>query len=197
MGKVTNHPELGRYYKILFPEDTNIPGLSDEFTRNSFVEFAVPNYIAEITVEPNDPFFPSQWAFNDSSNAKLHFPTAWDITTGDASVVAAVLDTGFAVSHPDLDSKNTQTGYNFFDNNSDVQDGQGHGTSVSGIIAAETNNNEGVAGASWGTRIMPIKVCGPDPSDPTKTICPIDAVWNGIILAANNGADIINMSLGE
>lgn len=172
------------------------------------VEFAIPDYIGKIAdgpssvnhiihhslaIEPNDPFYFGQWAFNDNANAKMHFPSAWDLSKGNSDIVIAVLDTGLDITHPDIKGKNTGTGYNFIENNSEIQDDNalfGHGTNVSGIAAASTHNGIGVAGACWNCKIMPIKVCD------YKGDCPNSAVQQGIIWAVNYGAKIINMSLG-
>ncbi|MBT3391089.1 MAG: peptidase S8 [Chloroflexi bacterium] len=121
---------------------------------------------------------------------KIQAPQAWGITTGSPSVIIAVIDTGFDLNHPDLLGKFI-AGYDFVDNDADPSDpgGEEHGTHVAGIAAAVTNNATGMAGTSWGSLIMPIRVCD-------STGCSDAAIANGIIWAANNGATVINLSLG-
>jgi len=183
-------PVLNRYYKIVGPEDSDILALADKLMQSPDVEFATPNYLLRIVRTPNDTYFPNQWALNDGAEAKLHVPAAWDITTGSSDVVVAVLDTGFDVTHPDLSAKNTYTGYDFVNNDWGIQDDEGHGTAVAGIIGAISNNAQGVTGLSWGAMIMPVKVCD------AEGTCPSDAATNGIRWAADHGANILNMSFG-
>jgi len=114
---------------------------------------------------------------------------AWDISRGDSTIVIAVLDTGLDVTHPDVNGKNTYTGYDFINGDFGIQDDQGHGTNVAGIAAASTNNGLGVAGACWNCQIMPVKVCDADGN------CLSSVVQNGIYWAVDHGANVINMSL--
>jgi subtilisin family serine protease len=183
-------PVLNRYYKIMVPAETDIESLAKELILNPDIELATPNYLLHIVRSPDDPHFSNQWALNDGANAKLHVPAAWDITTGSSDTIVAVLDTGLDVTHPDIGPKNTYTGYDFVNNDFGIQDDQGHGTSVAGIIAAVSNNGAGVAGLSWDAMIMPVKVCDANGD------CPTDAVINGIRWASDHGARIVNMSLG-
>jgi subtilisin family serine protease len=181
--------QFSSYVVIQVPGDGDIQALAAELMRNPAVQLAAPDYLLHLDRSPNDPYFANQWALNDSAAAKLHVPAAWDITTGSTDVVVAVLDTGLDQTHPDLQGKDTGAGYNFINNSTNVMDDQGHGTSVAGIIAAESNNGAEVAGMSWGARVLPVKVC-----DSTGS-CPSSASINGIRWAADHGARIINMSL--
>lgn len=83
------------------------------------------------------------------------------------------------------------TGYNVIDPASDPMDDVGHGTHVSGIIGALVNNNEGVAGISWYNKMLPVKALDKSGSGTTYSVA------EGIIWAADNGAKVINMSLGN
>jgi subtilisin family serine protease len=180
---------LDRYIMLTFNGNPDMLALAARFMQSPDVEFAVPNYLMSATVDPpNDDKYGNQWALNDTAKAKLNVPSAWNITTGNR-IVVAVIDSGLDINHPDLSSKNTGTGRNIINNNNDVQDYHGHGTAVSGIIAAVTNNGEGIAGISWGALIMPVK-CGNTPD------CYSSYVWNGIYWALGHGAKIINLSLG-
>lgn len=117
--------------------------------------------------------------------------TAWDKTTGSKDVVVAILDTGINRTHQDLLNANILKGYDAVTRTVGVfADEVGHGTAVAGIIAAEANNNFGIAGVAYGVTIMPVKV-----SYSGTAIYSSDLV-RGIRYAADNGAKIINMSLG-
>lgn len=147
------------------------------------VMYAEPNYIAEIIAEPNDPYFSSQWGLH-----KVEAPAAWDITTGSGGMSIAILDTGVDPNHPDLRDKIVKNVN--FTYSSTVGDVHGHGTHVAGIAAASTNNGIGVAGLGYDSTIMNVKVLGDSGSGYYSW------VTSGIIWAADNGAQVINMSLG-
>ena len=153
--------------------------------RQSGVSYAETDGIVHAyAVTASDPLLDSlDWPL-----ANPLFPDAWSLTTGDSSVVVAVVDSGVQSNHPDLGT--LVAGYDFVNNDSDPSDDEGHGTAVAGIIAAQGNNGIGIAGVCWKCQIMPVKVIGSDGSGTDS------AVANGIIWAANNGADVINLSLG-
>jgi subtilisin family serine protease len=149
------------------------------------VVYAEPNYIYHaFDLVPNDPSYGKQWA-----HPKIQSPGAWGITTGSSDVVIAIIDSGVDTGHPDLAGK-IVAGYDFADGDNDPSDGNGHGTHVAGIAAAVTNNDEGVAGMSWGAKIMPVRVLNDQGSGYNTTIT------EGIIWAYQHGANIINLSLG-
>ncbi len=137
----------------------------------------------------NDPYSIS---LSDSSPlwplANPLFPEAWDITTGAASVVVAVVDSGVQLDHPDLGT--LTAGYDVVHNDSDPSDDFGHGTTVAGVIAARANNSIGIAGTCWNCQIMPVKVLDSYGSGTDSWVA------SGIIWATDHGADVINMSLG-
>jgi thermitase len=150
---------------------------------DSDVQFAEPDYIARAIGEPNDPSFSSQWGLT-----KIQAPQAWDVTTGDSAVRIAILDTGIDASHPDLAAKIVAVQNCTSSSTSD--DNYGHGTHVAGIAAAITNNGVGVAGAGYNASLMNVKVLDDTGSGYYSWII------NGITWAADNGAEVINMSLG-
>lgn len=157
------------------------------------VEFATFNYRVQALVEPSDPYFNWQTSLKQADDHDIDAPEAWTLHTGGPEVVIAVIDTGVDLDHPDLIDKITagsEAGYNFINPSSPPDDDNGHGTHVAGIAAASSNNNRGVAGVSWGARIMPLKVLNSAGSGDTYNV----AV--AIRYAADHGADIINMSLG-
>jgi len=148
------------------------------------VAFAEPNYIYHAFTTPNDPNYSKQWA-----HTKVNAPAAWDINTGSSDVIIAIIDSGIDENHPDLSGK-IISGYDYVDNDSNPHDLNGHGTHVAGIAAAATNNGTGVAGASWGARIMPVRVLNFEGRGSTSDIA------DGITWAYTHGADILNLSLG-
>lgn len=129
----------------------------------------------------SDPNYTKSWAL-----PKIQAPTAWDSANG-ASVVIAVLDTGVEASHPDL-AANMVPGWNFYDNNSNTSDPNGHGTAVAGAAAAAANNGKGSAGVAWGAKIMPVRIASPDAYAYWSTVA------QGIYWAADNGAKVANIS---
>lgn len=151
------------------------------------VEYAGLNYVLRaVDTYPNDTYFnPSysaQWGLS-----KIDAPAAWDVFTGTASITIAVVDTGVAQSHEDLSSK-IVSGYNYWGGS--PEDNHHHGTHVAGIASAATNNGKGVAGVSWGAKIMPVKVLDSSGSGTSYSVA------SGITYAADNGARVINLSLG-
>ncbi|MFH8729718.1 S8 family serine peptidase [Streptomyces termitum] len=131
-----------------------------------------------------DPLRGQQWALD-----ALKLPGAWKTSKGDDTVIA-VVDTGVDPGHPDLKGRLVD-GYDFVDGDDDPKDLNGHGTHVSGIAAAHTDNGVGIAGGAPGARIMPVRVLGADGSGSDANIT------KGIVWAAQHGADVINLSLGE
>ncbi len=123
--------------------------------------------------------------------------SAWNVVDAtQKNVVVAVVDSGLDLSHPDgpqyiwTNPQDGTHGWNFVDENADLTDERGHGTSVAGIIAAKWNNGIGIAGINPGAVIMPVKIT--DYKGRTDSL----AVWRGINYAVAHGAKIINLSIG-
>jgi len=160
------------------------------------VEFVEPNSVVCATTTPNDQYFPNQWGLNNTgqsngtAGADIAATDAWNVTTGSASVTIAVIDTGIDYTHPDLDDGRYVGGYDFINNDGDPFDDNGHGTHVAGIATADTNDN-GVAGIAWNSKFMGIKVLGATGSGSWASVA------NGVVYAANNDADVMNLSLGS
>ncbi len=152
------------------------------------VEYVEPNFIAQKLSATNDPLLSQQWGLFKINAASNDILSAWDITTGDTSVKVAILDTGIEQSHPDLNGK-VISNINFT-NSSTVSDLDGHGTHVAGIVAAATNNANGVAGTGYNTALINTKVLDDNGSGYYSW------VTNGIIWSADQGAKVITMSLG-
>jgi len=150
------------------------------------VASAQPNGIYRLMVTPNDPQYVGgqQWGLT-----QIRAEQAWDVTKGSGDIIIAILDTGTDLSHPDLEGKIVQ-GHDFHNNDNDPSDDEGHGTYTAGIAAAISDNGTGIAGVSWGARLMPIKVLGADGSGSESDIA------LGIRWAVEHGARVINASLG-
>jgi type VII secretion-associated serine protease mycosin len=152
------------------------------------VAFAEPHflYMTNESVEPNDLLYAKyQWNL-----PAIETVPGWDVTRGSEDVVVAVIDTGVDTNHPDLEGR-TIEGINIVSQQSKPLDDVGHGTHVAGIISALVNNREGVAGISWYNKIMPVKVLDETGAGTTYSVA------QGIIWAADHGAKVINMSLGN
>ena len=140
---------------------------------------------------------------------------AWDITTGSDAVCVAVLDTGIDLTHPDLidniwtNPLDTEAngmngdgypgdvhGYDFFSNDSDPSDEQGHGTNVAGIIGAQGNNGQGTVGVNWNVSLIAVRVLGPDGSGSAASII---AGVNYVTNLKDHGINVVcmNESLGD
>jgi subtilisin family serine protease len=156
----------------------------DALQHNSKIEFAELDQLKEPFVVPNDPYYGSQWHLS-----KIQCAQAWDFTTGKPEVVIAVVDTGIAFTHSDLAGK-ILPGYDFGSNDGDPTDVGAHGTAVAGTAAALSNNGTGVTGVAWGNRILPVKVFDSSGYASDSNIA------KGIMYAADQGARVINLSLG-
>ena len=137
---------------------------------------------AQAPAAPNDPLWSSSWSLT-----KTHAVDAWKLTTGGPETVVAILDTGVDLGHPDLQGSFVP-GYDFVNGDGDPSDDQGHGTLVAGVVAARANNGLGGVGACSGCSLMPVKVIAGNGSGSAADIAA------GIRWAADNGADVINMS---
>ncbi len=164
-------------------------------------------------LSPNDPYYKNQWYL-----PKISADSAWVKVSASPDMVVAVIDSGVDIDHPDLeenvwrnpgeipgngldDDKNgfidDIQGWDFVNNEADpspkfkdgwTESGINHGTIIAGIISASTNNQRGVAGVAWQTKIMPLKAIN-DRGDGR-----VSDVVRAIDYAVNNGADIINLS---
>ncbi|MDP3762798.1 MAG: S8 family serine peptidase [bacterium] len=180
-------------------EDKVVAALS----KNPHVEYAEPNYLAFAVLTPNDPYFaPNQWGLENTAqvikeqiglaDADIDAPAAWDVTTGvtigGIKIKVAILDSGIDQNHEDISSK--IVAQRNFTTSSTTDDIYGHGTHVGGTVAAITNNGVGVAGGCPDCVLMNGKVLGDNGSGAYSWVA------GGIIWAADNGAKVINLSLG-
>ena len=195
--------DLHQYYILSFinPEN-NILSITDKINQLPLVEEVSFNYKMKAFVTPNDTYYDTQWALNNTGQAisyngntvgtpgaDIDAERAWDITTGSSDVVIAILDTGIDLDHPDLQS-GIVGGYDFVSNDSNANDGNMHGTACASIAAGRTNNLIGVSGICWDCSLMPVKVLSDDGYGD------FDDIINGVVWASDNGAQVISMSLG-
>ena len=154
--------------------------------RNSHVVVhAAPDVVTHVLdTTPDDAEWPLQAGLR-----LVGFPRVWDASRGSARITVAVVDTGVDPNQADLRGA-VVAGANFVDRGAPPNDDYGHGTAVAGIIAARSNNRQGMAGICWLCSIMPVKVLDASGSgDDTQ-------VAAGIVWAADHGAQVVNLSLG-
>ena len=174
-----------------------------EFESRGDVEYAEPNFIAHTFLVPNDTYYMLQWNFDNSVYGGVHAESAWDLSTG-SGVTVAVIDTGIAYEDyrypkskkrfykaPDLAGTCFVAGYDFVSNDTHPNDDNSHGTHVAGTVAQTTNNSLGVSGLAFNSCLQPVKVLGSNGSGTTANVA------KGIRFAADNGAKVINLSLGS
>lgn len=188
------HPQsknnlLNRTYQIRLVNINQVDQVVSKLSRHKDIEYAELKELHYLTIAPNDPNYS---AANQWSLFQIEAEDAWDISTGDAGVVVAVTDNAINVDHPDLTNKMV-AGWDAAENDNDPRPCGGnngfHGSHVSGIVGADTDNNLGIASIGWDVSVMPVKIgrC----SDGA-----LIAGYEGIEWAASNGADVINMSWG-
>ena len=176
------------------------------------IDHAEPNYVLQPMLAPDDPRYPTQWHY-----PLIGLPQAWELSTGSSSIIVAVIDTGVFLAHSELQAK-LIAGYDFIQDPARALDGDGidpnpddpgdgfvlelssfHGTHVAGTVGAETNNELGVAGVSWGAQIMPVRVLGQGGGTSFDVL---EGVRYAAGLENTSGtlpprrADIINLSVG-
>jgi len=192
-------------YRLKIPSKYSLEEMISAFNKNPDVMYAEPNYFLYLASIPNDPYFHYQYALRNTGQEiappEFNFPRgtpgadikaikAWDIETGNKTIVVGIVDTGVDIDHPDLKNNILSSGRDFANDDYNAMDDHGHGTHVAGIIAAETNNNTGVSGVCWECKILPVKVFDRNAKGQTAWVA------NGIIWAADQGVRVINLSLG-
>jgi len=179
-----------RYVAVKFPgNDTARENFKRAVTKKDHVKYAEDNVTIHALATPNDPQFDDQYA-----PQQVESDRAWDTTFGDSSVTIAVIDTGVQYDHPDLEGNfGSDLGQDFVDNDEDpypdAPSDEYHGTHVSGCAAAVIDNGTGVAGQGNSTLLSGRAL---DESGGGSLSDIADAIkW-----AADQGAEVINMSLG-
>lgn len=175
-------------YVVRVPRGSNENRYALELLKSGDYEYAHPNWRCRPVTTPNDPLFSQQW-----HHQNIKSELAWSLWTGDPNFVTAIVDTGFKTNHQDLASL-LLPGYNAQDRKTQsqgglIEDTHGHGTHVSGCASARGNNGIGVSGVAWNHQILPIKVTN-DPSGGAS----FDDMLNGVMWAADNGGNTINLS---
>lgn len=148
---------------------------------NKHLKFVERDRLVEAAGFANDTYYANAWHL-----PKVQADAAWDLSTG-AGVVIAVLDSGVDGAHPDLAGK-LVPGWNLLDNNANTADVNGHGTAVAGAAAAATNNGAGVAAIAGDAMIMPVRIADANAYAYWSTVA------KGLTWAADNGADVVNIS---
>jgi thermitase len=149
-----------------------------------WVTHAGPNYLAHSAGYPNDPRIGEQWHMR-----RIAAPAAWDLTFGSYSIVVAVIDSGVDLGHPEFAGR-LLPGFDYVNWDDTPNDDNGHGTHVTGIIAAAANNSSGVAGLAANVKILPLKVLDSQGSGAYYNIA------TALRRAADSGVQVINLSLG-
>jgi subtilisin family serine protease len=208
----------GRY--LVVDGGTDAVALAAELRALPGVAAAMVAGTRELFWEPNDPYLSTQWHFQEGHPAGIRVAEAWDLQTGSADAVIAVIDTGVDWSHPDLAPTTWQNpgeipgnlvdddgngfvddvrGWDCGDDDADARpetyleggiDVGFHGTHCAGIVAAATDNGLGVAGTAPGCRIMPLKAVS------TASGFTDAAIVMAFAYAIDNGADVVSMSFG-
>lgn len=184
-----------------------VPNGQEENIRNvlikdPIVQYAERNYYAHTTMNPNDTDFTKEWgllntgspvadpktnqSITGTANADIHVVKAWDVTKG-TGIKVGVVDTGIDMTHPDLTGKIAD---NVVYETTTIDDGFGHGTHVAGVVAASTNNSQGIAGVCPDCQLYIAKCLNDSGSGDLATIA------KGITWAADKGVKVINISAG-
>lgn len=228
-----NRPDTDRLLLFSFQNDIDVLEVIKAYQALEIFEYVEPNYIGRIAgvanLTPDDDFYSTrQWALNNDgtfnsnplsgismgssqSGADINIEPAWDLTTGNPDIVVAILDSGFRLSHPELQGRiwnntnETQSnnqdddnngfiddnvGWDFVNSDNIPADDHGHGTNVAGIALATGNNGIGYAGVDWQSQLMVCKIIN---ENNTGTYANFAAA---VYYAVDNGADVINMSVG-
>jgi subtilisin family serine protease len=209
---------LDNIYKMTVPKESDILSIVNDYASCKDVEYAETNGLAKIACGiPNDENFSKQWSLDNTgqtggiSDCDIDGPEVWDMVTGNSDLVIAVIDSGIDYTHPDFDDNlwsnedeipdngidddengfiDDVKGWDWWDDENDPLDEMGHGTACAGVVGAVGNNGIGIAGVCWDCKIMPLKIM-----NDTGWCYYID-IANSIEYAADNGADVISMSLG-
>ena len=166
---------------VQLPAHASEKAVAALLAKNPHIKFAELDRTLPAAATANDPYYGIAWQL-----PKIGVPTAWDSSTGQ-NVVIAILDTGVNGNHPDLAGR-LVPGWNFYDNNSNTSDVQGHGTAVAGAASADTNNGVGVASVAGGAYIMPVRI-----ADATANATG-SMIAQGLTWAADHGAKVANIS---
>jgi len=212
----------GRLVQLSLPEDMTVAQAVAELSADPVVLFAEPNYILNSQAMPDDPLFNLQWGLYNSGQVVAGYegiagkdidaPAAWNLAGAGEETIVAVVDTGCALDHPDLEQQiwinegeiagnlidddhngfvDDDRGWDMVDDDNTPWDPSGHGTHVAGIIAARYNNTTGISGIAPSARIMPVRFLNAfDQGTVADAIAAIE-------YALAQGARVINCSWGS
>ncbi len=195
----------GRFRRLKIANRMTVEQMIEIYKDDPSVEYVEANCIRYAFEVPNDPYYIFQWNLDNAVYGGIGMEQAWDITAGDPNVIIAVIDTGVAYEDykrsrrrrdpqyyraPDFENTVFVPGHDFVNRDDHPNDDEGHGTHVAGILAQSTNNASGAAGIAHKCSIMPIKVLDEQGMGTDADVA------DGIMFAADNGAHVINMSLG-
>ncbi|MGB4269628.1 MAG: S8 family serine peptidase [Spirochaetota bacterium] len=212
VSKKTEKLHTRQIYKVKL-DNTTVEAALQKYKNDPNVEYVQPNYIYVLMATPDDPGFYMQWGLKNTgqkvegtyttnnpgcTGCDIRVEDVWGVSTDCSTVTIAVLDTGVNYIHEDLknnmwDGRSngfTKHGYNFVELSDDPMDYHGHGTHVAAIASAQGNNGVGISGVCWKGSIMAVKVLSDEGYGRTS------AIVRGIYFAVDNGAKVINMSLG-
>ncbi len=189
-----NRPEFNNVYS--FSSGLSLSQLKQKLDgQYSYIEIN-REFQTRAKINPNDPAFTRDSTNKDKQWAlpKAEFLEAWNKTRGSKEVIVAIIDTGIDATHDDLKRQSFVKGYNF-ETHTEIgrgknSDDNGHGTLVAGIIGAVPNNGKGISGGAWNVSLMPIKALNSRGSGKSSDIA------EAMVWAADNGASIINLSVG-
>ncbi len=177
-------PARTAFLSLAVPPDWSLDEALDAASAVPGIESAWPDYRHEPLFSPNDPLY----ATYQSNFPQINVPDAWNTTFGEG-VIVAVVDSGYRSGMDD--AAELVDPYDFWGGDENVQDFIGHGSHVANVIAEATNNGIGCAGIAPDAKIMPLKVF-PDGDGGAYD----GDIASAINWATDNGAHVINMSLG-
>ena len=161
----------------------------DKLKLNPNIEKVEEDKLLEIQALPNDPEYTKQWYIPN-----IDFPKLWNYNiVSKKNVTVAVIDSGINYNHEDLQGMIADGGYNFYNNNTNVLDDNGHGTAIAGVINASSNNSKGIVGLGYNRaiKILPLKT-----ADSNGWIYLSDML-SAIEYAIEKKVDVINLSMGS
>lgn len=223
---LSGNKQKGDTYILNFESNHEINDLIEQYKNTNLFEYVEADFIglgggkkAALEFVPDDTYFSRQYGlYNDGTfslspatiDADIDMELGWDIEQGDQSIIVAVLDSGIKLEHPEFSGRiwtNTNetlngidddnngyiddiNGWDFANNDNDPTDDHGHGTNVTGIIGANSNNNLGYSGVDWNCKLMIGKILNENNTG-------YYSWWtDAIYYAVDNGANVINMSVG-
>lgn len=191
---VVRHAPASPMTLVRFAPSVPLEAREAEYLADPSVEFVDRNWLGQGGFMPNDTWYGDQWQhdnlgqFGGTAGADIESEAGWDLVPGSSSVVVAVLDTGIDSDHPEFAGR-IVAGWDFVNGDADPEDDNGHGTLVTGLLAANADNAFGVAGVDPVCLIMPIKILAANNMGTTFNLI------SGIDFARTNAVDVLSMSL--